>query len=446
MVCTVRSYNRNAIGFNGKMRTRDGTKPEVITAKWKTSVESKEDIFGTITLDDEFQLRFPMLDSFGEIPFGTSVLWGITDRLKRCTALSLPFGPPDMVSNREERMFSKSRHLKYLIVGRTYISEPTGDFVSEMALTPQPNKDLHIRCFDPVHAEQSFLFETSVQALGTAVSASADHNGVRFFIRFQNPRDLQTALDEANLLCVFLSFLVHQYVYPTGLHVWATGEDEPYEFHCRSFGRASERESTWIAHTMILPDDQPAFSGVLQKWYATNETRLRSRHLYRYSLKDPFVFSPDRFLALFQAIEGVVCRSGYTLMTKEEMDVARRALKRALPESSERDTLISRRNNSRPLDYILKQELPKLLGNVNLKATFDVDEFVNRIYSRRNKSSHGGRYVYEKALEESLVNDTLLLSLIYLVMESGELGLDAHEALKQFRGSFNLGSSLIVPA
>ena len=38
------------------MRTPDGARPEVITAKWKTALDSNEEHFGTITLDDAFEL------------------------------------------------------------------------------------------------------------------------------------------------------------------------------------------------------------------------------------------------------------------------------------------------------------------------------------------------------------------------------------------------------
>src|ERR1039458_3792411 len=71
---------------------RDRTRPsEVITAKWKTSLAAGEEIYGTIALDDKFDLVFPMLESQGQIPDGTSLLWGLSDHLKRCSILTLPF-------------------------------------------------------------------------------------------------------------------------------------------------------------------------------------------------------------------------------------------------------------------------------------------------------------------------------------------------------------------
>jgi hypothetical protein len=434
------------------MQPPDGLKPEVITAKWKTAFESKEEKFGTITLDDEFQLRFPMLDSFGEIPLGTSVLWGITDRLRRCTALTLPFRPPGGITNQPEnhqveRLVKTRSYIRYLLIGRKYITDPTSDFVSKIVLTPQPNQDLHIPSVASADTEHDTLLETAIQPLGATVSAWINDGGLSFYLRFQSPRSLQTALEEANILCLFLSFLAHQYVYPTELHVWAADEDEPYKVHYRAFSHASERKHTWVAHTLLLPDRQPVpFSEALQKWYATNEEHLRSRYLYRNSLEEPAIFSPYRFLAIFQALEGIIDKSGYKLLTTDQMDVAKAALRQALPSSPELDTFIRKLNNSQPPQYVLKRELPKVFVKSNVLPSFNVDEFVDRVYSRRNKSSHGGRHLDEKPLEDLLISDTLLLTAIYVIVESCQLGLDAHETLRKFRGSFNLDLPLTIPA
>ncbi len=79
------------------MAKSDSTAPVLITAKWKTSLDSDKEHFGTITLDSDFRLELPMLPALNEIPPQTSILWGLTDRLRRCTALALPFRPSDTV-------------------------------------------------------------------------------------------------------------------------------------------------------------------------------------------------------------------------------------------------------------------------------------------------------------------------------------------------------------
>jgi hypothetical protein len=86
---------------------------------------------------------------------------------------------------------------------------------------------------------------------------------------------------------------------------------------------------------------------------------------------------------------------------------------------------------------VLKQELRKIFAKASISPSFNVDEFVDRVYSRRNKSSHGGRHLDEKYLEDFLISDTMLLTAIYLIVESSQVGIDAHETLGKFRGSFN---------
>src|SRR5437762_10409625 len=92
------SYNLSAPGSRvpRKMRTPDGARPEVITAKWKTALDSNEEHFGTITLDDAFELTLPILHSFADIPSGTTLLWGVTD------------------NNQIEHLFNASRAIRHL--------------------------------------------------------------------------------------------------------------------------------------------------------------------------------------------------------------------------------------------------------------------------------------------------------------------------------------------
>jgi len=42
-----------------------------------------------------------------------------------------------------------------------------------------------------------------------------------------------------------------------------------------------------------------------------------------------------------------------------------------------------------------------------------------------------------KTLKDLLMDDTMLITAIYLIIESRQLGLNVHDALKKFRGSFS---------
>jgi len=419
------------------MRTPDGAKPEVITAKWKTALDSKEEHFGTIILDDEFQLNFPILSSPAAIPFGTTVLWGISNKCKRCTALILPFGSRGSVSNlgendQYEHIFNASRVIKHLLVGQKHITDPSGDFVSHIGFTPYPNEDLRKLSFASAPTE---LFETAVEP-GLTVSASVAGDRLVLFLSFQSPRTLFAAIEETNVLCVFLSFVGHQYIHPGDFHMWAVGEDEPYQTHCRLFSSSPKREGTWVGHTLLLPDEQPAFCNALKKWYSSNGDHLRSRFLYRHSLEEPNTFSPARFLAVFQAVEGIVNKSGYQLLTSDEFAMAKTILRQSLASVPRLDSFVNKLSNSESTSYILKQELPKILATADILPVFDLGEFVDRIFRRRNIASHGGRHLDYLGLDESLMPDTLLLSALYLIAESCQLGLNASVALKKFRSSF----------
>lgn len=240
-----------------------------------------------VTLNDDFKLVLPMLGSFDEIPFGTSVLWGITDNLRRCTALTLPFGPPGTITSssetQSEHLFSASGLIRQLVVGRRHVSDPASKFVSAISFTPQPNKDLHRQqifqliqpnkdiselkfsptCemdrtfFGSAHIayfarEPHNFFETLIQPIAATVSASIsgniasppkseDRSHISFSLRFDTPHSLEDALEEALKFSAFLSFIAHQYVYPAGFHLNVVGDDTPYELHCRDFHPATER-------------------------------------------------------------------------------------------------------------------------------------------------------------------------------------------------------------
>ena len=80
---------------------------------------------------------------------------------------------------------------------------------------------------------------------------------------------------------------------------------------------------------------------------------------------------------------------------------------------------------------ILKDELPKLFVTARVEARFDVDEFVERVYRRRNKSSHGGSHLEHEPII-ALLEDTLILAAIYLIIECIYLGLDTRDAITKF--------------
>jgi hypothetical protein len=175
---------------------------------------------------------------------------------------------------------------------------------------------------------------------------------------------------------------------------------------------------------------------VMQRWYATNDQRQRGRFLYRYSLYTPDTYSTERFLCVFQAVEGILPKSGYQFLNREEFKKAEDALLQAFPEHPKLSALIGklRSNNVESLKYILSRELPRMFLKANLVAKFDMTEFVDRIYLRRSKSSHGGSHLEHEPLI-GLMKDTLLLTAIYVVFECDQLGLNSHDALRKFRAA-----------
>jgi ApeA N-terminal domain 1 len=177
----------------------------------------------------------------------------------------------------------------------------------------------------------------------------------------------------------------------------------------------------------------------LARWHTTNDEALRSRYLYRYSLEEPNTFSSERFLAIFQAVEGRISKSNNQFLSNSEFDIAEKALRKALPDASKLNGLIGklRSNNSESFPVVLKNELPKLFDASGIHPRFDVSDFVGRIYLRRNKSSHGGaRLTHEPT--QSLLTDTLLLNAIYLIIECLDLGIDLREAVQKFNNAMHI--------
>jgi hypothetical protein len=209
---------------------------------------------------------------------------------------------------------------------------------------------------------------------------------------------------------------------------------------CRDYRIPVERTNTWVGHTLIVPDMAAEnFCQALARWHATIDKAQRSRYLYRYSLEEPNTFSTERFLAIFQAVEGRISKSNNQFLSRSEFDIAEAALRSALPDAPKLNALIGklRSNNTESLPVILRNELPKLFDASGIRPRFDVSDFVGRIYSRRNKSSHGGaRLTHEPT--QSLLTDTLLLNAIYLMIECPELGIEPREAVQKFKNAMHV--------
>ena len=120
-------------------------------------------------------------------------------------------------------------------------------------------------------------------------------------------------------------------------------------------------------------------------------------------------------------------------MSKDEFEKAENALRQAFPAFPKLDGLVQkmRSNNTESPKAILKDELPKLFVTARVEARFDVDEFVERVYRRRNKSSHGGSHLEHEPII-ALLEDTLILAAIYLIIECIYLGLDTRDAITKF--------------
>jgi hypothetical protein len=467
---------------------------KVITAKWTPKLGSSNEHLGMIALDDDFLLRFPILQSSDNIPCGTTMLWGIADDLRKCTAITLPCPPPGSARGQGEQSFSLEVPVNRLLIGHQHIADPTSDFVTELILTPWPNKDLHVqqlydfiqpatdideikfsqRCalnrqlfasalsayFMPEH---KVLFAIPVGMLGATIAAWIGGNEsfghgfayqtrIMFSLRFDSPRDLTTAMDEALQLCTLLSFVAHQYIYPTDLRVRVKGDNgPPYELHHYGLPNAVAQPHTWVRNTLVLPDQQPdLFRQLIQQWYATNNQFLPSRYLYRQTLQKPFLYSAERFLTIFRALEARINMAGYQLLTSEELQAAEDALRTALATSPRLEPLIRklRSTNTQSPKQVLKQELPKVLATANITPMFNMDQFVERIYERRNKTAHGGPH-FEEPSPDALLNDTRLLTTFYVLIESRDLGLYVQEAFLKFRSAldyFQLPLTISVPA
>jgi hypothetical protein len=410
----------------------------------------------------------------------------MAEDLRRCTALTLPFGEHGTRGSHGRSLHFANRAIRQLFVGDTYITDPTSDFVNEILFVPQANKDLNNRrlfqfiqprqdissiSFAPTcdprrtsfasaarayfEIERQSLFEIDLESFGMNVSAwiagrgsvtmEGSRSHIAFRLRFQKARNIESALTETLTLCAFLSLIAHQYIYPTNFSV-GIAEGEHFDLHCRTVHHAVSREHTWVGYTLIRPDDAPErFCEVLRRWYATNKELLRSRYLYRYSLEKPYTYSGERFLALVQALEGLMRVPRHPFLDKHEMEIAEAALKAALPSCKKLAALIGklRSNNTASPKRVLKLELPKIFSAASVGVRFSIDDFVDRVYLRRNKLSHGGPHLDH--FLDGLVEDTQLLTAIVLMVECSLLGLEVSDALKKFQGVSLIPMPLVLP-
>jgi hypothetical protein len=162
----------------------------------------------------------------------------------------------------------------------------------------------------------------------------------------------------------------------------------------------------------------------------------QSRFLYRYSLEKPHLHSPERFLTIFRALEGVIDKSGHGFLSPDELKQASAALCQALSGNPKLDALIRKLKNLNTASpsHILKTELLRIFTAAAVSPRFNLDEFVDRVYRRRNQSAHGSVHL-DNEPTGGLINDTMTLTAIYVIVESHRLGLDANDALRRFRSN-----------
>ena len=455
-------------------------------AEWKTALDREESQFGILKLTGDWKLTFPILHSAGDIDPSTRLIWGTAENLKRCTVLTLPFSPGstyrDVSGNLPtvwERLYKAVGRVTHVLVGATYIAEPATNFVREISFVPQPNRILHeqvrFRFIQPTkdiseirfaescelekqaiasatlayfEPERGPLVDTVIASLGARLaihfvtgrthSRHGDDGEIAFRLYFNEPRSLHTAIEEAYIACVFLSFISHQQVTPAEVRVLADGNSETHELHFRPFKRGSKNPNAW-GHTLVLPDRDPvAFEETLRQWYGTNENCLRSRYLYAYSLRKPYSFSNERFLAILQSLEGLLQMPSHKLFNEDELNSAEKAIREALPARDRADLMVLKlKSIMKSPSSILKSELPMILAKAGLQPTFDVKRFVDNIYRRRNRASHGGSQLSDDSLDE-LMEHTVLTTALCVIAETQQLGLDARASVRKFAASMRI--------
>jgi ApeA N-terminal domain 1 len=453
---------------------------ERITAEWSPVLSAEPTAFGTALLGESALLRFPILHAYQDIPVGTTVLWGVADDLTHCTAVTLPFRGHGRTSGGGRSHFSAESPIVHLVRGRTHVPAPKSACVREIMFDPEPNAPLHrhdlTQLIQPktdieridfapgcaelkkkfVESEYAYfvcdpptIFEAHVEKVGITFSARltgrvapdespSSSTAIMFRLRFDSLKTIDDALDDAVRLCALLTLLSHAYVAPSSFVVRIGDGPAAHDLFTRALSRTSRAHSARARNTLVIPDVEPAhFAYVLQRWYATIDTRLGNRFLYRHSMSEPDVYTTERFLDAFKAVEGVVPREGYGFLTADELEKVEEAVRTALPGHKKLGALFGklRSNNAASLKYILSQELPKFLASRRRKAEFNVSDFVERIYSRRIRSSHGGSH--SEQLGNQLLEDTMLLTSIYLLFEAADIGIDVHDALAKFRAALH---------
>ncbi len=278
-------------------------------AKWKTELDREESHVGFLKIGGDWTLNFPILPSPNDIAPSTTLIWGLADNLKKCTVLTLPFGPPGSTyrvlpgepPTVGECLYNAVGRATHVLVGDTYIGKPADNFIREMSFVPQPNRILHeqtrFRFIQPARdiAEINFaescepekkaiasaslayfepnrgaLLETAIASLGGRLAIhfvaartrrSEREGALTVSVRFNEVRGLHTAIEQAYIVCVFLSFICHQHVTPTGLRVVSDRSGETHELHFRTAKRGAGNPGAWVGYTLVLPDKDPAAFG-----------------------------------------------------------------------------------------------------------------------------------------------------------------------------------------
>lgn len=256
------------------MKRKNPNKNEV-AAEWATSLEpDARKFFGSITIEPDLRIHFPILKGHGDIPFGTTVFWGVRDNLERCTAITLPSGPAGSHTGPTGHSLFLDGIVTHLLIGRVHVPDPSAQFVKKLIFTPHPNSSLHVlrllewiqpkkdildvtfasdcepnrKAITTSHSayfvpERGPLFNIAIPQAKATVTAwiggnlsgileEGSQSRISFGIDFEDLQHLDSALDEANRLCTFLSFTAHQYIYPSDFRIVLENE----QVACTRFG------------------------------------------------------------------------------------------------------------------------------------------------------------------------------------------------------------------
>lgn len=453
---------------------------------WKPARAATSEFLGLLRLGDRPTLEFPLLTSEDLAPTGTTVFHGVSTDTDRHTALTLPARNHGIRgASTGDRSFNLNLRVLAVLSGKQHVECPEDLLVSEISFAPSPNAALHASTHyqyfcpskDIVSIEfapdvdeeikafksaQSAFFSTGQHLLleayaptvgnvsaylgGSRNSGVGQHAEVRFSIRFETPCLLREAEEEAHIFCAFLTLVSHSFVMPTAIGVRA-GEREFYRLVVPRYHGASEgAPNSHPLYSLVLPDKSPEeFGRVLRNWYRSNSHLLGSRLLHRQSLSEPLLFSNERFLAVFNAIEGLLKaaqsrqQAKYVgkLLNEEELSEAINAVRSALPSNDKLDAFINGMKNSNSVSprEAFSLEVSDLLNSVG--ATFeegDMATFMSRVFQRRNRIAHGSRKPGD-AHQDTLTLDTVMLTAIYIMLDAQIVGIDPLDACHKFGGA-----------